>query len=251
MSGLIVPIGAALVLAVMTLPLTNWLDRYMPRGFAVGCRPADLVAAAVVALAVIFTKGVAEQIPAIEASIQAGIAKIEDALGIDHEQHAASPTRRPRQAPARRASSAGLKGLTGFLVSSVDSLVSLFFGVFIGDDGVLPRPAQPEGDPGLGRRGCCPGRRSRPSGCSRPRARSSSTTTRAARSWPASTRSRSGSSRWSLDIKPAGAIFVVLFVSSYIPYIGAWIGGAFAVIMALGLRRHDRRLDHARQRCSS
>ena len=38
----------------------------------------------------------------------------------------------------------------------------------------------------------------------------------------------------SLDIQAAGAIFVVLFVSSYIPYIGAWIGGAFAVIMALG-----------------
>ena len=102
MSGLIVPIGAALVLAVMTLPLTNWLDKYMPRGFAVGARPADLCRG-VVALAVVFTKGVAEQIPAIEASIQAGIAKIQDALGVPRAA-APSPTRRPRPGPARPAS---------------------------------------------------------------------------------------------------------------------------------------------------
>ncbi len=35
LSGLIVPVTAALVLAVMTLPLTNWLDRHMARGLAV------------------------------------------------------------------------------------------------------------------------------------------------------------------------------------------------------------------------
>ena len=37
-----------------------------------------------------------------------------------------------------------------------------------------------------------------------------------------------------LGIEAAGSILVVLFVSSYIPYVGAWIGGAFAVLMALG-----------------
>src|SRR4051812_43019017 len=128
LSGLIVPIGAALVLAVMTLPLTNWLDKYMPRGFAVGA-VLLICAAAAVALAVVFTKGVAEQIPAIQASIEAGIEKIETALGVT----TGSPVTDSTSSAGASASSivAGIKGLTGFLVSSVDSLVSLFFGVFI------------------------------------------------------------------------------------------------------------------------
>jgi predicted PurR-regulated permease PerM len=37
-----------------------------------------------------------------------------------------------------------------------------------------------------------------------------------------------------LDVPAAGSVFVVLFVTSYIPYIGAWLGGAFAVLLALG-----------------
>ena len=35
LAGLVVPIALALVLCVLTLPLTNWLDRHMPRGIAV------------------------------------------------------------------------------------------------------------------------------------------------------------------------------------------------------------------------
>src|SRR4249919_317453 len=64
MSGIVVPIVLALVLAVMTMPLTNWLDRFMPRGAAVAI-VVLLVAGAGLALALIFIKGVAEQVPAI------------------------------------------------------------------------------------------------------------------------------------------------------------------------------------------
>ncbi len=230
MSGLIVPIGAALVLAVMTLPLTNWLDRFMPRGFAVGA-VLLICAAAVIALGVVFTKGVAEQIPAIEQSIQAGIVKIQDALGVTSSSSVTDST-----ASAGATASgvvAGLKGLTGFLVSSVDSLVSLFFGVFIATMVfflVLLNPRETQG--WIAR--LLPWPREQADrlfstsgqvifdyykGC---------TILACVNAFPI----------WivalALDIKAAGAVFVVLFVSSYIPYIGAWIGGAFAVIMALG-----------------
>ena len=230
MSGLIVPIGGALVLAVMTLPMTNWLDRFMPRGFAValvllGC------AAAVVALAVVFTKGVAEQIPAIQASIQQGIDKIESALGITSSSSVTDST----SSAGASASSivAGLKGLTGFLVSSVDSLVSLFFGLFIATMVLFLVLLNPKESQGWIAR-LLPWPREQADrlfstsgqvifdyykGC---------TILACVNAFPI----------WlvalALDIQAAGAIFVVLFVSSYIPYIGAWIGGAFAVIMALG-----------------
>ena len=230
MSGLIVPIGGALVLAVMTLPLTNWLDRFMPRGLAVGV-VLLICAAAVLALAVVFTKGVAEQIPAIEASIQQGIAKIQDALGVTS---GSSVTDSTAQAGASASSVVtGLKGLTGFLVSSVDSLVSLFFGVFIATMVfflVLLNPKESQG--WIARLLPWPQEQADRffstsgqvifdyyKGC---------TILACVNSFPI----------WlvalSLDIQSAGAIFVVLFVSSYIPYVGAWIGGAFAVVMALG-----------------
>ena len=230
MSGLIVPVGAALVLAVMTLPLTNWLDRFMPRGIAVGL-VLVLCAAAVLGLAVVFTKGVAEQIPEIEAAIQQGIAKLQDALGVTGSSSVTDST---AQAGASASSVVtGLKGLTGFLVSSVDSLVSLFFGLFVATMVfflVLLNPKESQG--WIARLLPWPHEQADRffstsgqvifdyyKGC---------TILACVNSFPI----------WivalSLDIPSAGAIFVVLFVSSYIPYVGAWIGGAFAVIMALG-----------------
>jgi predicted PurR-regulated permease PerM len=229
-SGIVVPIVLALVLAVMTMPLTNWLDRFMPRGFAVAI-VVLLVAGAIVGLCVIFTKGVAEQIPAIQESIQNGISKIEDFLNIDPN----STTGKSAADAGTTATSivAGLKGLAGFLVASIDSVISLFFGTFIAAMVfflVLLNPHEAQGWVS----------RLLP--------------------WPVEQSSRLFSTAGSvifdyykgctilafvnavpiwivalaLDVKAAGAIFVVLFVSSYIPYVGAWIGGAFAVIVALG-----------------
>ena len=230
MSGILVPIVLALVLAVMTLPIANWLDRFMPRGVAVGL-VVLLVALAGLALALIFINGVAEQVPAISKSIQDGIAKLEDFFNVSPDSTAGSSATDAGATGANIV--AGLKGLTGFLVASVDSMVSLFFGTFIAAMVfflVLLNPREAQGWVS----------RLLP--------------------WPAEQSQRlfTTSGRvifdyykgctilafvnavpiWIvalvLDVKAAGAIFVVLFVSSYIPYIGAWIGGAFAVIMALG-----------------
>ena len=175
--------------------------------------------------------GVAEQVPAISKSIQDGIAKLEDFFNVSPDSTAGSSATDAGATGANIV--AGLKGLTGFLVASVDSMVSLFFGTFIAAMVfflVLLNPREAQGWVS----------RLLP--------------------WPAEQSQRlfTTSGRvifdyykgctilafvnavpiWIvalvLDVKAAGAIFVVLFVSSYIPYIGAWIGGAFAVIMALG-----------------
>lgn len=43
-----------------------------------------------------------------------------------------------------------------------------------------------------------------------------------------------GLSAWALNVPLVGTIMVVTFVGAYIPYIGAWAAGAFAVLIALG-----------------
>jgi len=43
-----------------------------------------------------------------------------------------------------------------------------------------------------------------------------------------------GAGAWLLDVPLAGTIAVVTFVGGYIPYLGAWAAGIFAVLIALG-----------------
>ena len=43
-----------------------------------------------------------------------------------------------------------------------------------------------------------------------------------------------GLGAWALGVPLAGTIAVVTFVTAYIPFIGAFIAGAFAVVLALG-----------------
>jgi len=231
LSGLIVPVTAALVLAVMTLPLTNWLDRHMARGLAVFL-VVLLCAALIVGLALIFIHGVSEQAPSIEASLQAAVAHIQDALGVTPGDSSVSDAASSSTSSATSILT-GVKGVTGWLVSGLGSLVDLFFGVFVAAMTfflVLLNPKETQG--WIAR--LLP--------------------------WPRAQADRLFSTSgqvifdyykgctilafvnaipiWIvarvLGIEAAGSILVVLFVSSYIPYVGAWIGGAFAVLLALG-----------------
>lgn len=228
LSGLVVPVVLALVLAVLTLPLTNWLARHMRRGYAVAL-VVLLVFAVVLGLVLIFVNGIVDVAPSIESSLEQAFTKIKDALGISGS---ATGTGSSTASSATQAmTSAGT--FTGWFASAVGSVVSLFFGAFIAtmvfflvlltpEEGqgwiarLLPWP-RAQADrlfASFGRvirdyyRGC-----------------TILAFVNAVPIWLTSL---------ALGIEAAGAVFVVLFVSSYIPYVGAWIGGAFAVLMALG-----------------
>ncbi len=43
-----------------------------------------------------------------------------------------------------------------------------------------------------------------------------------------------GLAAWIVGVPLAGTIAVVTFVGAYVPYVGAWVAGAFAVLIALG-----------------
>ena len=42
-----------------------------------------------------------------------------------------------------------------------------------------------------------------------------------------------------LGVPLAGTIAVVTFVAAYVPFLGAWVAGGFAVLLALGTVGHD------------
>ena len=43
-----------------------------------------------------------------------------------------------------------------------------------------------------------------------------------------------GGAAWIIGVPLAGTIAVVTFVGAYVPFVGAWVAGAFAVLIALG-----------------
>jgi len=229
LSGLIVPVVFALILVVLTLPLTNWLDRHMPRGAAVGL-VLTLVALISVALTWVFIAGVANEGPSIQASLEAGATELQDLFS---SSNASVNTTVSTGASSAANVVTTVQGLTGFVLSGLSSAVSLFFGVFIGSMVlflVLLNPKETQGwitnllpwPEGQAQRlfttsgqvildyykGC-----------------TILALVNAVPVWLAAL---------GLGIPAAGSVFVVLFVTSYIPYVGAWIGGAFAVLLALG-----------------
>ena len=51
-----------------------------------------------------------------------------------------------------------------------------------------------------------------------------------------------GGAAWLIGVPLAGTIAVVTFVGAYVPFVGAWVAGAFAVLIALGAEGTDAAL---------
>ncbi len=229
LSGLIVPVAIALVLAVLLLPLTNWLAARMPRGIAVTV-VLVLAAAVVVAFTWIFIKGVANEAPAISSSIQAAVAKLQSSLGVTSSSVSGSVSSSTGSATEVVT---GLKGVTGLVVAGLNSAVSLFFGAFIAVMVFFLVLLDPKESQGWIAR-LLPWPREQAD-------RLFTTFGQVIRDYYKGSTILAGVNSvpiWIvailLDVPAAGSVFVVLFVTSYIPYIGAWLGGAFAVLLALG-----------------
>ena len=58
-----------------------------------------------------------------------------------------------------------------------------------------------------------------------------------------------GLAAWIIGVPLAGTIAVVTFVGAYVPYLGAWVAGAFAVLIALGTMGTDAALSWRWSRC--
>jgi predicted PurR-regulated permease PerM len=227
---IVMPVITAAIIASVASPLVDWLSRHrLPRGIG-----AALVLLAIVALAfgvgLIVLTGISSQADALSARLQEGASQLEAwarDLGVK------APAAADANSEASASVSGAFQALTQGLLGGIDRLaglavflsftaLSLFFllkdaptiGAFVERHLGMPAPAAHSM---LGRlagsmRGYFLG-----------------VTIVAA--WSALI---VGAGALLLGVPLAGTIAVVTFLGGYVPYLGAWTAGAFAVLIALG-----------------
>jgi putative heme transporter len=227
---IVLPVITAAIIASVTAPVVDWLKAHrVPRGAGAAIVFLAIVAIGI-AIGVIVMTGIASQADSLGEKLQAGASQIES-WGKDVGVNAA--TAQDAKEHANASVSAGFKALTKGLAAGIDELasvavflsftaLSLFFllkdaptiGGFVERHLGVPVPIA---HTILGRvagsfRGYFLG-----------------VTIVAA--WSAAI---VGVGALLLGVPLAGTIAVVTFVGGYVPYLGAWTAGAFAVLIALG-----------------
>ena len=227
---IVMPVLTAGIIASVALPLVDWLRRRgVPRGLGAGL-VFLLIVAIGVGVGLIVLTGIASQADSLSERLREGASEIESAfrdLGVD------SSTAASAKADASASVSAGFEALTHGVLGGIDKLASL--AVFLSFTALslffLLKDA-----PTIG------GFVERHLGVPVPVARS--VLGRVAGSMRGYFLGVTVVAAWSAAIVGAGALLlgvplvgtiaVVTFVGGYIPYLGAWTAGAFAVLIALG-----------------
>jgi predicted PurR-regulated permease PerM len=227
---IVMPVITAAIIASVTSPVVGWLKRHrIPRGAG---SAIIFLAIAVIGLAigVMVLAGIASQADSLSERLHAGVSKIESwarDLGVN------SATAGDANKHASAGVSSSFKALTNGLVATIDKLASL--AVFVSFTALslffLLKDA-----PTIG------GFVERHLGVPVPLART--ILDRVASSLRGYFVGVTVVALWSAAIVGAGAlvlgvplpgtIAVVTFLGGYVPYLGAWTAGAFAVLIALG-----------------
>ncbi|MFZ0341856.1 MAG: AI-2E family transporter [Gaiellaceae bacterium] len=223
------PMVCALIVAVVAMPVVRLLDRHMPRALA-----AALVLLAVVAVAVlvvvVVVAGITGQSAEISAQAAAGVDKLRGWLkssGVDSSSASGAAS------TAKHAASQMTSTLVHGIVTGIRGLASVLFGLsfaalgtfFLLKDGPRMR-SWVDGHAGL------------PEPIARTISGSVITSLRGYFRGVTLVAAFNGIvvglAALLLGVPLAGTIAVVTFVTAYVPYIGAVVAGAFAVLIALG-----------------
>ena len=227
---IVMPVITAAIIASVTSPVVDWLKRHrVPRG--AGATIVFLAIVAIgIAVGVVVLTGIASQADSLSEKLQAGANEIESwakDLGVD------SATAKDANQHASASVSAGFQALTEGVVAGVDKLASL--AVFLSFTALslffLLKDAP-----------TIAGFVERHLGVPVPVART--VLGRVSGSLRGYFVGVTVVAAWSAVIVGAGALLlgvplpgtiaVVTFVGGYVPYLGAWTAGAFAVLIALG-----------------
>ncbi len=223
------PMVCALIVAVVAMPLVRVLDRHLPRALSAAIVLLAVAAVAVLIL-VIVVAGITGQSADIAAEAAAGADRLQSWLksaGVDSSSASGATTTAKQAAPEM------ISTLVHGLVHGIRGLASLLFGMsfaalgtfFLLKDGPTMRKAL-----------------DRHVGLPEPVAHTitGSVITSLRGYFRGVTLVAGfngvvvGLAALVLDVPLAGTIGVVTFVTAYVPYIGAVVAGAFAVLLALG-----------------
>ena len=227
---IVLPVIVAGIIASVTSPLVEWLRRRgIPRGIGAGLVFLAIIAVAV-AVGLVVLAGIASQADSLSERLREGAMEIESWVG---DLGVEETTAANANADASSSISAGFKALTHGVLGGVDELASL--AVFLSFTALslffLLKDA-----PTIG------GFVERHLGVPAPLAHSM--LGRVAGSLRGYFLGVTAVSIWSASLVGAGALLLgvplpgtiaaVTFVGGYVPYLGAWAAGAFAVLIALG-----------------
>jgi putative heme transporter len=223
------PMVCALIVAVVAMPVVRYLDRHMPRALAAGLVLLAVVAIAVVVVVIVIA-GITGQSSAISEQVAEGADRLQgwlQSLGVDSSSASGAGTAAKHAAPQM------ISTVVHGLVHGIRGLASVLFGLsfaalgtfFLLKDGPLMRSWV-----------------DRHVGLAEPLARTiSSSVITSLRGYfrgvtfvAAFNGTVVGLAALILGVPLAGTIAVVTFVTAYVPYIGAVVAGAFAVLIALG-----------------
>jgi putative heme transporter len=223
------PMVCALIVSVVAMPLVRLLDRHMPRALAAAIVLLAIAAVALVVV-VIVVSGITGQSAEISAEAAAGVDRLRGwltSLGVDSSSASGAA------ATAKSAVPHMISTLVHGVVTGIRGLASLVFGLSFAALGTF---FLLKDGPGM--------RRSvdRHVGLPEPVARTITGSVitslrgyfRGVTLVAAFNGVVVGLAALVLDVPLAGTIAVVTFVTAYIPYIGAVVAGAFAVLLALG-----------------
>ena len=223
------PVVAAAIVATVAMPLVAKLERHMPRAAAAGIVLLGLVAIGVVVVLVV-TSGIVGQDAAIKTHANAAADKVQswvESAGVDKSGASSATSGLKSDIPSI------ISTLLGGVISGIKGVTSLAFGLsfamlslfFLLKDGPSLRAWV---DRHLGV----------------PQPVAQTITGGVIRSLRGYFRGVTIVSAFNgvvvtlgallLGVPLAGTIGVVTFVTAYIPYIGAFVAGAFAVVIALG-----------------
>jgi predicted PurR-regulated permease PerM len=225
------PLVVALVLATVTNPIVTWLSRHMPRALAAALVLLGLVALGVVVL-VLVLGGIVSQNDTISAHAGTAADKAQDwmaSVGVD------KPTSTDAAAKVKEDIPKIISTLTEGIIKGIRGIASLVFGLslaalslfFLLKDGPSMRAWL---DRHLGI----------------PQTVAQTISGNVIRSMRGYFRGVTivaafngvvvGLGAWALGVPLAGTIGVVTFVTAYVPYLGAFTAGFFAVVIALGAK---------------
>jgi predicted PurR-regulated permease PerM len=223
------PMVCALIVAVVAMPLVRLLDRHLPRALS-AVIVLLAVAAAAILIVVVVVAGITGQSAELSAQAAAGVDKLQNwltSVGVDTSSAAGTAATVKKAAPEM------VSTLVHGVVNGIAGLASLVFGLsfaalgtfFLLKDGPQMRTWV-----------------DRHVGLPEPIARTiSGSVITSLRGYFRGVTLVAvfngvvvGLAALLLDVPLAGTIAVVTFVTAYVPYIGAFVAGAFAVLLALG-----------------
>ncbi len=223
------PMVAALIVSVVAMPIVRWLDRHMPRALAAAIVLLSVVAIAVLVV-VIVVAGITGQSAELSAAAAGGVDRIQGWLksaGVDSSSASGAATTAKHAAPQM------ISTLVHGIVHGIRGLASVLFGLsfaalgtfFLLKDGPQMR-SWVDGHVGL------------PEPIAHTISGSVLTSLRGYFRGVTLVAAFNGVvvglAALLLGVPLAGTIAVVTFVTAYVPYIGAVVAGAFAVLVALG-----------------